>query len=162
MNDPALMATALTLSLILSATALAARAPLLDTQRRAPSFQGDEIHVNLVTSNLDGSIQHPAPRPDLASDRVTRRARSHGGTIELEGKLFYNDLRTVGHPEWRLDISGRHGESTPAMADSEQYNYLGALDVVAQQRLTTKASTPLATQAPTTATPMATRSPILP
>lgn len=49
--------------------------------------------------------------------------------VTISGRVVYNDLRTIGHFEWRKDLAGSTGAQVAYTSSAT--NYLGALDVVA-------------------------------
>lgn len=69
-------------------------------------------------------MQHPKPKkttrtPLLAATALTASALASAGApsaraasapVTIEGRLFYNDLRSVGHAEWRRTPDGHVGE----------------------------------------------------
>jgi hypothetical protein len=58
-------------------------------------------------------------------------ASSEVSGFTISGALFYNDLRKVGHFDWRDDTEGNPGGEVAYSSTTDHRNYLGALDVVA-------------------------------
>jgi len=63
-------------------------------------------------------------------DEVVEEKREAG--ILLEGRLFYNDLRSHGRFEYHLDREGRFGTKCSYHSDDCRQNYLSAIMVEAQ------------------------------
>ena len=131
MTYHSLTATAVTLTLLCAASASAARSPNPTNGRDFSAVGASDDPVSLVSASFSEPDIVTRARRDVTTDRNSRAARGGSSTVEIEGKLFYNDLRTVGHFDWRRDMSGNPGVKTPASSSTNLTNYLGALDVVA-------------------------------
>jgi hypothetical protein len=90
--------------------------------------------LNSINADLTAGDQRQLDEvaPPTRSDEDADSAISYGSSsiaFTLEGRLFYNDLRSAGRFNWRSDMMGAVGTQVDYSATAT--NYLGAMDVVA-------------------------------
>ncbi|MGH1346436.1 MAG: hypothetical protein ACRBN8_33025 [Nannocystales bacterium] len=99
-----------------------------DSEEEAAESTGAEAEPPQRPS-LDAVVDEgptPLPSPDALATKVEAQA---AGSITVEGKVFYNDLRSVGNFHTRRDKSGVVGTGATYAVGAE--NFLAARDVVA-------------------------------
>jgi hypothetical protein len=91
-----------------------------------------EVRPASSMATIQGSASDNGQATEMRRSDAPRYARSFArasGTTTIDGRLFYNDLRDVGHFDWRRDRDGNIGGFTGYSTGGQ--NWLGAWYVVA-------------------------------
>lgn len=116
--------------MMLSSLSFAQSVPKDKTSKRAVAVTAKNASGPLVISKKK-VIQKAVNEIEFVKPSVSLLGKKET-TYTIQGKLFYNDLRTDGRFEFRKDENGNAGSALSwSCTPKGKANYLGALDVVA-------------------------------